>query len=265
VIVSTSVPLPVIHSEAVSEPADCQSMYSAMNDERNSFTSFVSIEPDPTDALLETGRSNIDMFKTLVLSKTGFSSNGSIGRTQLWFLPRSSSGFPMVSLGEVTVPASIGIDRISSVIGNIEKKAEWDPDFATGRLIKITQIDGNSKLSMSWTASKAKPGIAGRDFLYNAYTERSPNEWTVVCWGVDPEMVPAGYEPKQPSPLHVRGKLVMAGYHVRRDPQKSDQYIITYVNQVEIGLPYWLTDPVLKKSPTLLNGLVKHLEANNVG
>ena len=268
VIVSTTVPIPTIHSAEMNEHVDVsphndsQSMYSAFQDERNSITSFISIEADPNDALLITGRSNMELFKSLVLSKTGFTTNGTLGRTQLWYLPRSSSGFPMVSLGEVTVPSSIGVDRIASVVGNIEKKSLWDPDFAMGRQIKITEIDANSKLTMSWTASKAKPGIAGRDFLYHAYSERSLSEWAVVCWGVEAELIPPGYDAKQPSPLHVRGKLVMAGYYVRKNPQNPQELIITYVNQIELGLPYWLTDPVLKKSPALLNGLVKHLEEN---
>lgn len=240
---------------------DDESMYSAREGERNSLTSFVSIDDEESrlaDCVM-TGKSNIELFRKMIESKTGFTKNGTIGRTDLWFLPRSSTGVPMIVMGEITIPATISIDRIRSYIMDLETKSQWDPEFLMGKQIETTLLtDQTSRISKCWSACRSKPGISGRDFVYNAYSELADDKWTVVCWSADLDEIPFGYLAKQASSVHVRAILILGGFYVRRE---NDMHRITYVNQVELGLSSWLSDPVLKKGPALLNALAQQLDS----
>ena len=238
---------------------DDESMYSATEGERNSLTSFVSIDDEECRLadLVMTGKSNIELFRNMIASKTGFTKNGKIGRTDLWYLPRSSTGVSMIVIGEILIPATISIDRIRSYVIDLETKSKWDPEFLMGKQIESTLLsDQTSRISKCWGACRSKPGISGRDFVYNAYSELSDDEWTVVCWSADLDEIPLGYLAKKASSVHVRATLILGGFYVRRE---NDMHRITYVNQVELGLPTWLSDPVLKKRPALLNALAQQL------
>ena len=246
-----------------SKDVDETSMFSAVEGDRNSFTSFLSIEVDEAETrLFETislGHNNLSVLKSLIESKMGFRANGSMGNTQLWYSPRTSTGMPMIALGETTISGSIPLSLISATIMNLETKAEWDPEFSRGRQIgDLHQAPEGVSVRRCWVACKAKPGIAGRDFVYNAVSQRVGDEaWTVVTWTVDIDECPLEFLPKVESADHVRGKVVLAGFHVRKT---GSDWTVTYLSQVEVGLPGWLTDPVLRKAPSLLNGLRAKIE-----
>ena len=237
-------------------------MFSAVDGERNSLTSFVSFELDDRDdnlAELEArGRSTSRVFKSLVDDKTGLIANGSVGETSLWYVPRSVGGMPMISVGQTVVDGSVSLDRISDVVMDLSKKGEWDPEFLMGKEISRTQIDDSTLIRTCWSACKSKPGIAGRDFVYHAFNERTADSWIVASWSVDIDECPPDYAPKVASAVHVRGKLFLGGFFVRRNADKN--WLISYVNQVDIGVSNWLSEPVLKKNPQLLNRLKAVLE-----
>lgn len=237
------------------------SMFSAVDGERNSVTSFVSFELDERDdklAELEArGRSTVRLFKSLVEDKTGLVANGSVGDTSLWFAPRSVGGMPLIAVGEVRVSASVSLDRISAIIMELSTKADWDPEFLMGKEISRSQIDESTWIRTCWAACKSKPAIAGRDFVYHAFNERTESSWVVASWSVDIDECPPDFAPKVASAVHVRGKVFLGGFFVRKD---DNSWLISYANQVDVGISSWLSEPVLKKNPQLLNKLKFVLE-----
>jgi hypothetical protein len=236
-------------------------MMSAIEGERNSLTSFVSFEVDRDDDSLHVleahGRSSVLLFKSLVSEKFGLRSNGTIGDVKLWFAPRTVGGMPLISIGEIELRGDIPLSIIRERIMDFSRKSEWDPEFLTAKEIRSTEIDDSTRIRTCWSACKSKPGIAGRDFVYHAFSVLDSDSWIVVSWSADLDETPKEFAPKVESAVHVRAKLILGGFYVRK---KADKWLMSYVNQAEIGLSSWLTDPVLKKNPCLLNNLKSIVE-----
>jgi hypothetical protein len=238
------------------------SMVSALEGERNSLTSFVSFDADNgDDSLVELeahGRITVSLFKSLVEDKIGLRTNGSVGNAKLWFAPRTVGGMPLVSVGEIIIDGKLPLGEIRNRIMDLPRKGDWDPEFLVAKEIKMSFIDESTKLRTCWSACKSKPGIAGRDFVYHAFSVLEQDSWIVACWSADIDEVPVNYRPKAQSAVHVRAKLILGGFYVRRN--LDSQWLVSYVNQVDLGLSSWLTDPALKKNPSLLNNLKTVLE-----
>ena len=238
-------------------------MVSAVDGERNSMTSFVSFDVDGQEDMLANieahGRNTSRLFKSIVSDKAGFRVNGKVGEVSLWFSPKTVGALPLISLGETELNGSIALDSIIDRVMDLSRKSEWDPELLTAKEISLRQVDDDCRIRTCWSACKSKPGIAGRDFVYHAFSCRGAEEWLVASWSADIDEVPPEYAPKEPSAVHVRAKLVLGGFYVRRCV--SGQWLVSYINQVELGLSSWLTDPVLKKNPAvLLNNLKSVLE-----
>ena len=238
-------------------------MVSALEGERNSITSFVSFDADQQDDRLSGveahGRLSATLLQSIAVDKTGFRANGKVDAVSLWFSPRSVAGMPMITLGEICMNGEIPLDKIISRIMDLSHKTDWDPELLTAEEISNTQLDENVFLRTCWSACRHKPGIAGRDFVYHAFSVLDKDSWTVASWSADIDEVPPNYAPKVHSSSHVRAKLFLGGFHVRRCESSGD-WLVSYVNQVEVGISIWLSDPVLKRNPSLLNNLKSVLE-----
>jgi hypothetical protein len=238
------------------------SMVSAMEGERNSLTSFISFDVDGKDdqlaVLEERGRVTSRLLNSIVDDKNGFRSNGTLGEVDLWFAPKSIAGMPMIALGEINVSEHVALESIIFKVMDLNRKAEWDPEFMVAREISSVQVSPSERLRTCWSACKSRPGIAGRDFVYHAFSSVQDESWTVACWSAELDEVPSDYAPKKPSPSHVRAKLILGGFAIRR--AESRDWRVTYINQVDTGISSWLSEPVIKKTPNLLNNLKRILE-----
>lgn len=239
-----------------------QSMVSAFEGERNSITSFVSFDVDERDDRLSGleahGRLSVTLLQSIALDKTCFRDNGKADEVSLWFCPKSVAGMPMITLGEISMSGSIPLQLIITRIMDLSRKTDWDPEFLTAKEISSAELDDNTRLRTCWSATKPKPGVAGRDFVYHAFTVAGSDSWTVASWSADIDEVPPDFAPKIPSPGHVRARLFLGGFFVQRSP--TGDWLVSYVNQVEIGISSYLSDPVLKRNPGLLNNLKSVLE-----
>ena len=239
------------------------SMVSALEGERQSLTSFVSFDVEGQEDRLANieaqGRMSSRLFRSIVHDKAGFRSNGTLGSVSLWYSPKTVAGLPMISLGEIEVNGSVSLDSIINRIMNLERKGDWDPEFLMAKEISVHEIDEKCRVRTCWSACKSKPGIAGRDFVYHAFSSREDETWLVTSWSADIDEVHPDFAPKVQSAVHVRAKLILGGFFVRRS-ESGGPWLISYINQVELGLSSWLTEPVLKKNPQLLNNLKAVLE-----
>ena len=228
--------------------------------DRRSCTSFHTCDggnSDPDD-VETTGRASLADFSTFIEGKDDFRPNGTVGATSLWFRPKTA-GKPIISLGEVTVRGSVSLERIVNTVTDLSRKGEWDAEFWGGREIYRRNVDDDTWIRMAWTASKPKGSVAGRDFVLHSYVKKTQSSWCIVSWSVEAVDCPPEYLPKVASADHVRAKLYLGGIHAARTP--GNDWKISLVNQAEIvGISSWLTEPVLMKSPSILNSLKRVLE-----
>lgn len=248
---------------STTNPDDVESaeMYSAVDGcGRNmSFMSFASIEVDQfgshseaeLNRIIDVGQRKLSLLRNAVLVRSGFLPSGTVEATRLWYLPKSSSG-PMISLGEVDISGFFDSAFVLRVISDFSRRVEWDPEFLEGEQIQLTEITDRVMVRTCWAACKPRPSAAGRDFVYYVFTDIDEHRSTLVSWSVPAQDVPSGYAPKVRNPANVRGNLLLGGFNVERT---ETGLRLSYINQVEIGVSPWLSEPVLRKAPRLLNSL----------
>jgi len=233
------------------EHTSVKSFVTCTGERNETDTRFVEIEAD--------GRERMNIFEELITNKKGFKPNGNVESTSLWYLPRTGPGKPLISLGEVDVRGTVQLDLMIELITNVSTRGQWDPELLKSCEVCRKDLDPATWVRIAWTAMKAKPKAAGRDFVFNSFSRKENNErWSIVSWSSDEEMCPPEFLPKVASSEHVRGKLILGGVSVSRC--SDGNWRITYMNQVEIGIPSWLSDPILMKNPAILNNLKRLLE-----
>lgn len=246
---------------------DADEMHTAL--ERNSYGSFVTCDAPNDTALvspsldvilpdvIQKSRENMDLMVDIMVNKSGFVQNGKIADTSLWYINRTSTGLPPIVLGEISVSYT-DIDSIGVILMDIDNKAKWDSEFLMGEVICKYRVSEELMYRKTWAAMKPKAGVAGRDFVYHTLTRTTPDSFCVVSWSADDLDIPADYKPKTKSSSHVRGRIILAGFLVRKEPANNN-VTINYLNHVDVGISSWLSDPVVKKTPQVLNGLKKYL------
>lgn len=247
----------------VDAPEKNDDMYSA-DDGFGRNQSFMSIDsaeelaPVNSSAAIGHGQQLMRSLKCIVSDKIGFVSSGSIGETQLWYLPKSSNLLPMMVMGQIVIPGS-NFDLVSviNLIMNLNFRTEWDPEFLEGQLVyPIYNVNECMHLRTSWIACKSKPGFPGRDFVIYSFSEVSSTTASIVTWSVPPEYVPPSFASKVKSPAHVRARIISAGYYL---DQSAGSLTITYINQADLGVSAWLSEPAFRKMPKVLNTLKQYI------
>ena len=245
---------------------DADEMHTAL--ERNSYGSFITCDaPNDTalaspslDVLLpevvQKSRENMDLMVDMMVNKAGFVPNGKIADTNLWYINRTSTGLPPIALGELSLAYS-DVESLGRILMDLDNKSKWDSEFLTGEVICKYPVSEELVYRKTWAAMKPKSGIAGRDFVYHTLTKTTPDSFCVVSWSADDLDIPTEYKPKTKSQSHVRARIILAGFLVRRI--SPDKIQINYLNHVDVGISSWLSDPVVKKTPQVLNGLQKYL------
>ena len=228
--------------------------------------SFMSMDPDeeivhwlPPNSAIDQGQRCLKLLKRMITEKVGFLSSGSVGETKLMYLPRSSSCDVMVTMGEIDVQSTIPHVDMSNYILNLDSRSIWDPQYLMGQQVgNVYTVNNNLNLRKVWLAFKSAPRMAGRDFLNYTMQENDSETAWIVSWGVPKEEIPDEFLPGKKSPPHVRGTLRLGGFRLQRLTPTCIQ--ITFINQADIGVSAWLSEPALRKNPKFLNGLKTFLE-----
>ena len=261
-------------SENQDSPDQDEEMHTAV--ERNSYTSFVTCD-DKFDSMvvlndamlpdiLQKGFENMALLREMMVSKQGFIPNGTVEDTNLWYIGRSATGLPPIALGEIRISGlpSLTPTMVGEYILDLENKPKWDTELQLAEVIvrsPVNCLDDPSTVTAgyfkTWAGMKPKPGISGRDFVYNGISRSHESEFCAVSWSVEDIDCPIQYRPGVRSPNHTRGKIILAGFLVRKN--ENNEVLINYLTQVETGISGWMVDPVVKKSPKLLNGLKKYI------
>ena len=252
--------------DSCADNENCE-MHTAL--ERNSYGSFITCDAvDETniaspvlDSLLpeviQRGRENMELMIDMMVNKAGFVANGKIGETSLWYINRSSTGIPPIALGEILFPL-YDVAELGKVIMDLDNKGKWDSEFLKGEVISKVVISDEAVYRKTWAAMKPKAGVAGRDFVYHTLTRTTSDSFCVVSWSVDDLDVPPEYVSR--SSGHVRGRIFLAGFLVRRMTSQNT-LTVNYLNHVNVGISGWLSDPVVKRTPQVLNGLRKYISS----
>jgi hypothetical protein len=213
--------------------------------------------------ILQKGFENVRLLRNMILLKQGFSPNGTVDETKLWCMNRSSTGLPPIALGEICLDGNSEItpSMIGECILDLDHKPLWDLELQSGEVIfqaPVRTDDGSvARFNKTWIGLKPKPGISGRDFVYNVLTICTENEFCAVSWSVDDIDCPMEYRPGVRSPKHTRARLILGGFLVQK--RQHNEIVISYLTQVETGISGWLVDPIIKKTPKLLNGLKMYI------
>jgi hypothetical protein len=192
----------------------------------------------------------------MMVNKSGFVSNGKIADASLWYINRTSTGLPPIALGEISF-AFNDAQSLGNTIMDLENKGKWDAEFLMGEVICKYSTSDDLTYRKTWAAMKPKAGVSGRDFVYHTLTRFTPNSFCVVSWSADDLDIPSEYKSKCKAPNHVRARIILAGFLVRQISPET--VTVNYLNQVDVGITSWLSDPVVKKTPQVLNGLHKYV------
>lgn len=206
-----------------------------------------------TDSILKDMRERADELLNLISSEANFfTKNGSFGQVDLSyrFNPR------LIARGETLITGNYDLSMITHTLQDLSQSVRplWDHDFVSGEVISPRELVGeNEHLGMTWCAFKGRYGFPGRDFCWNQYTwtNEDKTESIHIAASVAVGSEPEGFRPGQRG-NYVRGVTHIGGYKFTVLPEKGTH--VVFFNQTDIGsnLPAWITDSVLKKSPSKL-------------
>jgi hypothetical protein len=236
--------LPVHESISLEEMISVKSSYS-------SYQSCDSHLGDATNSssILVTGRTKMTLFESIIEDNSNLTKNGKNKNINLYF-KKCQNDDPMFVYGYTDFPTG-DINRINSIINDIANKTKWDDNMESGQELFKIKINENESIGKCYSSSKAKSGVSGRDFVYHTY-HHVTNERAVTCAWSD-----EGCRLESVSAKHVRGMVLLGGYLVQKDNDNS--CTVHFFNQVDMGgfIPTWLLDPILKKTPMILNALMR--------
>ena len=245
---------------------EADEMHTAVD--RNSYGSFITCDPaNETEIaspsldvmlpdIIQKGRENMDLMIDMMVNKPGFVANGKIGDASLWYINRTSTGLPPIALGEIFLLFEDTVS-LGQIIMDLENKGKWDSEFLMGEVICKYSTSDILIYRKTWAAMKPKSGVSGRDFVYHTLSRSTPDSFCVVSWSADDLDIPSEYKPKCKAVNHVRARIILAGFLVRKTSPTT--MTVNFWNQVDVGITSWLSDPVVKRTPQVLNGLQKYV------
>jgi hypothetical protein len=222
--------------------------------------SLQSVDDDFGDLILDELREKVSQLGVLVSERDDhFVKNGHSGNVALSyrFDPK------LISSGETIFENFFDLAAIIQTLEDITitTRSLWDSDFVSGEVIvPRKEVGGGEAVAQIWCAFKGRFGFPGRDFVWNQYhwINEDGTEAVSIATSVTVGDEPNGYKPGEKG-NYVRGATAIGGYKFSIIPDVGTRVI--FFNQTDIGsnLPGWITDSVLKKSPSKLEYLRKFM------